>query len=120
MLMELTLLTASPAVLLTLITLVPVCPSRENVISIPSVRRNVRARRSRPASARGFFAHPLPAEAPSRALSEHKTKRSDALPSHIIRSAMIARMRLAVGSASMKTQLVATQSQGRRAQVNWR
>jgi addiction module HigA family antidote len=35
---------------LTLMILVPVRPSRENVISMPSVRRNVCARRSRPAS----------------------------------------------------------------------
>ena len=47
-------------VVLTLIILVPVRPSRENAISMPRVRRNVCARRSRPASARGFFAHALP------------------------------------------------------------
>ena len=35
---------------LTLIILVPVRPSRENVISMPSVRRNVCARRSRRAN----------------------------------------------------------------------
>ena len=45
---------------LTLIILVSVRPSRENAISMPRVRRNVCARRSRPASARGFFAHALP------------------------------------------------------------
>jgi hypothetical protein len=49
----LTVLTVFSAFVLTLIILVPVQPSRENVISI--VRRNVCARRSRPASARGFF-----------------------------------------------------------------
>jgi hypothetical protein len=51
----LTVLTVFSAFVLTLIILVPVQPSRENVISMPGVRRNVCARRSRPASARGFF-----------------------------------------------------------------
>jgi hypothetical protein len=85
----------------TLIILVPSRPSRENAISIPSVRRNVCARRSRPASARGFFAHAVPPETSSRALSAHKCKRSDALPVHMVRSSMIARTQLAMGSASM-------------------
>jgi hypothetical protein len=52
---------------LTLIILVPVRPSRENVISMPSVRRNVCARRGRPASARGF----LPMLCPSRCHREY-------------------------------------------------
>jgi hypothetical protein len=39
----LTVLTLFSALVLTLIILVPVRPSRENVISMPSVRRNVRA-----------------------------------------------------------------------------
>ena len=56
----LTVLTVSSALVLTLIILVPVRPSRENAISMPRIRRNVCARRSRPASARGFFAHALP------------------------------------------------------------
>jgi glucose dehydrogenase len=47
-------LTLFSAIVLTLIILVPVRPSRENAISMPSVRRSVCARRSRPASARGF------------------------------------------------------------------
>ena len=51
---RLTLLTQFSALVLTLIILLPVRPSRENVISIPTLRRNVCARRSRPASARGF------------------------------------------------------------------
>ena len=41
---------------------VPARPSRLKLISIPSARRNVCARRSRPASARGFFGHPALAE----------------------------------------------------------
>jgi hypothetical protein len=79
----LTVLTVSSALVLTLIILVPVRPSRENVTSMPSVRRNVCARRSRPASARGFFAHAVALEMSVRACSAHKRKRSDALPIHI-------------------------------------
>ena len=41
-----------------LIVRVPNRPSRPRTISIPSVRRKVRARRSRPASARGLFGQP--------------------------------------------------------------
>jgi hypothetical protein len=74
----LTVLTEFSALVLTLIILVPVRPSRENVISMPSVRRNVCARRSRPASARGFFAQAEPFEMSARALSAHKLKSSDA------------------------------------------
>src|SRR5438034_3063890 len=72
----LTVLTVFSALVLTLIILVPARPSRENLISMPSVRRNVCARRSRPASARGLFAHP----GPLGALSAHKRNRSDAAP----------------------------------------
>src|SRR5271166_457146 len=68
----------------TLIILVPVRPSRENAISMPSVRRNVCARRRRPASARGFLAHAPPVEMSLRALSAHKRSRSDALPVHMV------------------------------------
>jgi hypothetical protein len=74
------------AFVLTLIILVPVRPPRENVLSTPSVRRNVCARRNRPASARGFFAHAVPLEMSARARSAHKRKRSDALPVHMVRS----------------------------------
>src|SRR5262245_63589263 len=52
---------------LTLIILVPVRALRENVISMPSVRRNVCARRSRPASVRGFLAYAPPVEMSLRA-----------------------------------------------------
>lgn len=51
----LTVLTLFSALVLTRIILVPVRPSRENVISMPSVRRNVCARRSRPASRPRIF-----------------------------------------------------------------
>ena len=70
----LTVLTVFSTPVVTLIILVPARPSRENVISMPSVRRNVCARRSRPASARGFLAHALPLEMSSRALSAHPEK----------------------------------------------
>ena len=95
------------ALVLTLTILVAVRPSRENVISIPRVRRNVCARRSRPARARGFFAQLLPLELPSRAPSELNSKRSDAVPVHMVRLAIIARMRLAMGSASMMLSIAA-------------
>ena len=42
-----------------LITRLPARPSRLNVISIPSARRNVCARRKWPARARGFFGQPV-------------------------------------------------------------
>ena len=45
---------------LSLMMRVPARPSRPKVISIPSARRGVCARRSRPASARGDFGHPTP------------------------------------------------------------
>jgi hypothetical protein len=51
----LTVLTLSSALVLTLMILVPPRPARENVISMPSVRRNVCVRRRRPASARGLM-----------------------------------------------------------------
>ena len=103
----LTVLTVLSVLVLTLIILVPSRPSRENVISMPSVRRNVCARRSRPASARGFFAHAVPLEMSSRVPSAHKRKRSDALPVQMVRSTMIARTQLATGSASMMLSMAA-------------
>jgi hypothetical protein len=96
----LTVLTVFSALVLTLIILVPVRPSRENVISMPKVRRNVCARRSRPASTRGFFAQAVPLEMSMRARSAHKRKSSDALPVHAVRSIMSARTQVANGSAS--------------------
>ena len=92
---------------LTLIILVPVRPSRENVISMPSVRRNVCARRSRPASARGFFAHAVALEMSARACPAHKRKRSDALPVQMVRSIMSDRTQVATGSASMMLSMAA-------------
>jgi hypothetical protein len=103
----LTVLTVFSARVLTLIILVPVRPSRENAISIPSVRRNVCARRSRPASARGFLAQGTPVEMSLRALSAHKLRRSEALPVHVARLAMIVRRQVAMGSASMMLSIAA-------------
>jgi hypothetical protein len=65
------------------------------------------ARRSRPASARGFFAHAAPLEISSRVRSAHKRKRSDALPVQMFRSTMIVRTQLATGSASMMLSIAA-------------
>jgi hypothetical protein len=45
---------------LSLMMRVPARPSRPKVISIPSARRGVCTRRSRPARARGDFGHPTP------------------------------------------------------------
>jgi hypothetical protein len=102
----LTVLTLFSAFVLTLIILVPVRPSRENVISMPSVRRNVCARRSRAASARGFFAHVVLLEISARARSAHKRKRSDALPAQMV-STIIARTQVAMGSASILLSMAA-------------
>jgi hypothetical protein len=72
-------------------------PSRLNAMSMPSTRRNVCARRRRPASARGFLGEempPLVRPAPARS-------RSAALPDHELRSAMISRTQAATRSASI-------------------
>jgi hypothetical protein len=69
----LTVLRVSSALVLTLIILVPIRPSRQNVISMPRVRRNVCVRRRRPASARGLFVPGVPLENSSRAVSAHCT-----------------------------------------------
>ena len=42
-----------------LIILLPARPSRLNAMSMPNARRNVCARRSRPASARGLLGQPV-------------------------------------------------------------
>jgi hypothetical protein len=101
----LTVLTVFSVLVLTLIILVPIRPSREKEISIPSVRRNVCARRSRPASARGFFAQSVPLA--SRARSAHKRRRSEALPVHTVWSTIMARTHVAMGSASMMLSIAA-------------
>jgi hypothetical protein len=98
----LTVLTVYSPPVRMLIILVPARPPRENVTSMPSVRRNVCARRSRPASARGFVGQsPLPLEMPSLLRSAPARRRSAALPVHELRSAIMSRTRAATGSASM-------------------
>ena len=94
-------MTVFSSLVLTLIIPVPARPSRENVISMPSVRRKVCARRRRPESARGFFTHAPPVEISWRALSAHKLRRSDALPVHMVRLTIIVRTQVAMGSASI-------------------
>ena len=93
-------------ILLTLIVLVPARPSRENVTSMPRVRRKVCARRSRPASARGFFAHPdrsrYPREHPSHTHAKGLTRSRPTF-----RSAMSVRTQVATGSASMMLSMAA-------------
>src|SRR5208337_5041346 len=77
----------------------PSRPSRLNAMSIPRVLRNAWDLRNRPANARGFFGQSavllvrwsLPtAVAPSR---------SDAVPTHLVRLAIILRTQAATGSA---------------------
>src|SRR5438094_1208520 len=82
--------------------LFPARPSQLNVISMPSARRNVCSRRRRPARARGFFGQPvLSLEMPSLPRSAPARRRSAALPVHELRSAMISRTQVAIGSASI-------------------
>src|SRR5262245_4045866 len=97
----LTVQTVCSPLVLTLIILVPARPSRENVTSMPSVRRNVCARRSRPASARGVFGQPallLQSSSPAKSAAR---KRSAALPVHALCLAKSPRTHVATGSASI-------------------
>jgi hypothetical protein len=80
---------------LSLMMRVPARPSRPKVISIPSARRGVCTRRSRPASARGDFGHPASVRHASSLEKQAATRnRSEAFPLHIVRSDMISRMRI--------------------------
>jgi hypothetical protein len=97
----LTALTVCSALVLTLIILVPARPWRENVTSMPGVRRNVCARRSRPASARGVFGQPALLFQTSSSAKSATRKRSAALPVHVLRSAIRPRTHAATGSASI-------------------
>ena len=64
-------------------TLFPARPSRLNVISMPNARKNVCARRRRPARARGFLDQPvLSRAAPSLPPLPPTRRRSAALPVH--------------------------------------
>src|SRR3954464_5507221 len=77
---------------LSLMIRVPARPSRPKVISIPSARRGVCARRSRPASARGDWdVSSLEGRAATR-------NRSEAFPLHMVRSAIMSRIRAATAS----------------------
>jgi hypothetical protein len=84
-----------------LIIRLPARPSRLKVISMPAVLRNVWQRRNRAASALGFVGQAvvlLGAIFSSRALR----RRSEAFPTHAVRSAMISRTKVATGSASVR------------------
>jgi hypothetical protein len=78
---------AQPVDDLILMMRVPDRPSRLKSISIPKVRSNVWARRSRPARARGLLGQPaFPDENPAGAALARS--RSDALPDHVEQRAM--------------------------------
>ena len=95
-----TVLTVFANLVCILMSLLPVRPSRAKAISIPRARRNVCARRRRPASARGFFGQAaVPLEV--SLLSVPARRRSAALHIHDLRPAMISRTHAATGSASM-------------------
>jgi hypothetical protein len=101
----LTVLTVSSALVLTLIILVPIRPSRQNVISMPKVRM-------KPASAAGARRAPagflsLGCHSRTRSSLGTQTHRSDALPVHIVRLAIIVRTQVAMGSASMMLSMAA-------------
>ena len=88
--------------------LLPAWPSRLNVMSMPSPRRNVCTRRRRPASARGFLGQPaLLRETSSPAQSAQAIRRSEVLPVQLRRSAMISRTQAATGSVSMTLSIAA-------------
>jgi hypothetical protein len=84
---------------LSLMIRVPARPSRPKVISIPSARRGVCARRSRPARARGDFGQPPPVRDASSPEGWAATRnRSEAFPVQMVRSAMMSRQPLPLGA----------------------
>jgi hypothetical protein len=97
----LTVETVFATVVCILMTLLPARPSRPKAMSMPRARRNVCARRRRPASARGFLGQP--ALSPDMPLLRPAPvrRRSAALPVHELRSAMMSRAQAATGSASI-------------------
>ena len=98
----LTVLTVLSSLARMLIILLPARPSRLNVMSMPKALRNVCARRSRPASARGLLGQPVRlSERPSQLRPAPSRSRSTAVPVHELRSAMISRTQEATGSASI-------------------
>jgi len=80
-----------------LITRVPARPSRVNVMSMPSARRNVCVRRKWPARARGFLRQ-LVLSPVCLIRSMMIRKRSAALPVQELRSLMSSRTQVAIGS----------------------
>ena len=76
-------------------------PSRPKPISMPILRRNVAARRSRPASARGLSGQVLDLATRSPATSARAPRRSEAVPVHTVCVAITARTAVAIGSASI-------------------
>ena len=84
-----------------LIIRLPVRPSRLKAISMPTVLRNVWQRRNRPARARGFLGHPAVLSGISWPAAIRAARRSEDLPAHVLRTAMISRTKAATGSASM-------------------
>ena len=105
-----TLLTVFSALVWILITLVPARPSRWKEISMPRTRRNACARRNRPASAGGFLGQAVaPLGRPGPARSAPARTRSEALPDHVLRFAIICRTRAATWSASIRSSIAALQ-----------
>jgi hypothetical protein len=93
---------------LSLIVRAPPRPSRRKVISMPRIRRKVWARRRRPARARGLLGQSVcPLLSPSPGGLAPARSRSEALPIHVLRSAIISRTRAATGSASIKSSTAA-------------
>src|SRR5262249_14963109 len=90
-----------------LIIRLPVRPSRLKAISMPTVLRYVWQRRSRLARARGFFGHPAVLSGTPSPAAIRARRRSEALPVHVLRTAMISRTKAATGSASMTPSIAA-------------
>src|SRR5215470_3063114 len=108
MLTVLTVLTVFSGLVLILITLVPARPSRPKAMWMPSTRRNVCARRNRLASSRGLLGQAAAALGrPGPARAAPARNRSEALPVHVLRFAIISRTRAAIGSASVKSSIAA-------------
>src|ERR1700730_14236404 len=89
-----------------LITLLPVRLSRLKVISRPSARRNVCARRKWPARARGFLGQPV-LSLVCLVRSTLTRRRSASLPIHELRSLMNSRTQAVIGSASIMPSIAA-------------
>src|SRR5262245_42465685 len=84
-----------------LIIRLPVRPSRLKAISMPTVLRNVWQRRNRLARARGLLGHPEVLTHTTAPAAIWARRRSEALPAHVARTAIISRTKAATGSASI-------------------